>query len=67
MPSEQDVEPMQRIARQVADCVAESGYAFVEDDKLEALSAALTAFLSEADIPTSADCGVLTNHQDVGS
>ncbi|MFG1988409.1 hypothetical protein ACGFJ7_00310 [Actinoplanes sp. NPDC048988] len=69
MPTEQDREPIWRIAGQVADCFSESGYAFVEDDKLEALSADLTSFLSEAEIPVSADAdgSVLTNRHDAGS
>jgi len=47
----QSCDPMHRIAHQVADCLSESGYAFIEDDKLEALAAALTSFLNEADVP----------------
>ena len=54
MPSAQSHDPMQRITRQVADCFSEDGYAFVEDDKLEALAAALTSFLTDARIPVNA-------------
>jgi hypothetical protein len=38
MPSDQIFDPIQRITQQVADCFSASGYAFVEDDKLEALA-----------------------------
>jgi hypothetical protein len=41
---------MRRISQQVADCFSENGYAFVEDDKLEALAAVLTLFLADAEI-----------------
>lgn len=58
MLSAQDHEPMRHIAQRVADCISKSGYAFIEDDKLEALAAALTFFLVEADIPPAqvAEC-----------
>jgi hypothetical protein len=53
MPSAQSNDPMQSITQHVADCFSEDGYAFIEDDKLEALSAALTAFLTDARIPVN--------------
>ena len=42
---------LHQIAEQVANCIAESGYAFVEDDKLEGLAALLGSFLTVAGIP----------------
>ncbi|MFI1996788.1 hypothetical protein [Actinoplanes sp. NPDC020271] len=36
----------------VAACIADYGLAFIEDDKLDALSAALLVFLNTAGIPT---------------
>jgi hypothetical protein len=39
------------IARSVAYAFSDEGYAFVEDDKLEALAEVLTSFLKAADIP----------------
>jgi hypothetical protein len=36
----------------VAACIADYGLAFIEDDKLDALSVALLAFLHTAGIPT---------------
>ena len=43
-------EPLQRIAAQVANCFAESGYAFIEDDQLDGLVVQLEAFLAVAGI-----------------
>jgi len=40
-----------QIAEQVANCFAESGYAFIEDDKIEGLAALLGSFLTVAGIP----------------
>ena len=37
---------LRRIAEQVADCFADSGYAFVEDDKIDGLAATLGIFLT---------------------
>lgn len=45
-------DPLRQIAEQVADCLADSGYAFVEDDKIEGLAALIEAFLTTAGIPT---------------
>ncbi|MBG0568164.1 hypothetical protein [Actinoplanes aureus] len=42
------------IADLVADCLSERGYAFVEEDKIDALAATLEAFLLTAGIPTNA-------------
>ncbi|WP_433376705.1 hypothetical protein ACQPZX_08335 [Actinoplanes sp. CA-142083] len=53
MSSDQNFDPMQRITQQVADCFSASGYAFVEDDKLEALAAVLTSFLTDAGVPVN--------------
>ena len=39
------------IAEQVADCFAASGYAFVEEDEIDKLAAALRSFLAAAEIP----------------
>jgi len=39
------------IAEQVADCFADSGYAFVEEDKIDGLAAVLGSFLTVAGIP----------------
>jgi hypothetical protein len=44
------IDPLRRAAGQVADCLAGSGYAFIEDDKLEALAATLRSFLLRAGI-----------------
>lgn len=44
-------DPIKDIAEQVADCFAEQGYAFVEDDKVVALANALQSFLEVAGIP----------------
>lgn len=51
----QSQNPIAVIAGQVADCLAERGYAFVEDDKLGKLADALTAFLHAAAIPIHSD------------
>jgi hypothetical protein len=49
--SVKDRDRLHQIAEQVANCFAESGYAFVEDDKLEGLAALLGSFLTVAGIP----------------
>ncbi|GAB1645398.1 hypothetical protein [Krasilnikovia sp. MM14-A1259] len=41
----QDDDPMVAIAEQVTYCFSERGYAFVEDDKVQALADALRSFL----------------------
>ena len=51
----QTSDPLRRIAEQVADRFAECGYAFVEDDKIEGLTAVLRSFLTAAAIPVNAD------------
>ena len=38
------------IAAQVADCISQRGYAFIEDDDLDALAETLRSFLDNADI-----------------
>jgi hypothetical protein len=44
-------DPLWNAADQVAYCLSEYGYAFVEDDKLDALAAVLRSFLTAAGIP----------------
>ena len=51
--STQNSDPLWHIAEQVADCFSERGYAFVEEDKLETLAAALRSFLTVAGIPVN--------------
>ena len=48
-------DPIKEIAGQVADCLSQHGYAFVEDDKIDALAAALQAFLLAAGVRTHHD------------
>jgi len=50
----QNGDPLWRVAERVADCLSERGYAFVEDDKLESLAAALRSFLTATGVPVSA-------------
>ena len=57
MPSGESPDPLCRVAQQVADCLASDGYAFVEDDELDRLAAALTSFLVNAGIPTNVSAG----------
>jgi hypothetical protein len=47
-------DPLWHVAERVADCIAERGYAFVEDDKVGALAAALRSFLMAAGVPVNA-------------
>jgi hypothetical protein len=44
-------DPMLTIADQVTYCLSQYGYAFVEDDKVEALADTLKSFLKTAGIP----------------
>jgi len=46
-----DDDALRHIAVQVADCFADSGYAFVEEDQIDGLAATLRSFLELADIP----------------
>jgi hypothetical protein len=46
-------DPLHRIAEQVADCFADSGYAFVEQDKIDGLAIMLNSFLTIAGIPVN--------------
>jgi len=46
-------DPMIGIADAVAYCFSQPGYAFVEDDKLEALADTLRSFLKTAGIPVN--------------
>jgi len=48
-----DYDSLWHIAEQVADCFAYSGYAFVEDDKIDGLAATLGSFLTVAGIPVN--------------
>jgi hypothetical protein len=43
-------DPMLTIADQVTYCLSQCGYAFVEDDKVEALADTLKSFLKTAGI-----------------
>ena len=43
-------DPLRLIAEQVADCFAGSGYAFVEEGKINGLAATLGSFLTVAGI-----------------
>ena len=61
MPSVQSCDPMLRITQHVADCFSEDGYAFVEDDMLEALAAALKSFLANAGIPVNTPADPIAN------
>lgn len=54
MSTHNDHETLRHIAEQVADCFSACGYAFVEDDKLEALAATLQSFLAVVGIPVNA-------------
>jgi hypothetical protein len=51
----QSSDPLLPVAERVADCIAEHGYAFVEDDKLEALAAVLRFFLTATGIPVNSE------------
>ena len=46
-------DPLHHIAEQVADRFAESGYAFVEDAKIDGLAEVLGSFLTVAGIPVN--------------
>lgn len=46
-------DPLHWIAEQVADCFTYSGYAFVEEDKIDGLAAVLSSFLTVAGIPVN--------------
>lgn len=50
-------DPLYRIAAQVADCLSDRGYAFVEDDKVETLAAVLRTFLTVTGIPVNMEGG----------
>jgi hypothetical protein len=45
-------DPIMEIAERVTYCFSQSGYAFIEDDHVEALAYALASFLRTAGIPT---------------
>jgi hypothetical protein len=45
------IDPMLIIADSVTDSLSQCGYAFVEDDKVEALADTLKSFLKAAGIP----------------
>jgi hypothetical protein len=46
-------DPILRIANQVTYCLSQCGYAFVEDDQVEALADTLKSFLNAAGIPVN--------------
>lgn len=46
-------DPLHWSAEQVADCFTYSGYAFVEEDKIDGLAAVLSSFLTVAGIPVN--------------
>ena len=46
-------EPLIRLAERVADCFAERGYAYIEDDHIEMLAASLQTVLAAAGIPAN--------------
>lgn len=48
-------DPLHWIAERVADCFAESGCAFVEEEKIPGLAAVLGSFLTVAGIPVNTD------------
>jgi len=60
-------DPLWGIAEQVADCLSERGYAFVEDDKLGALAAALRLFLTDAGIPVEPADAIGVDHGSVST
>ena len=45
-------DPMMAVAEAVSDLIGDIGFAFVEDDHLQALADTLRAFLQTAGIPT---------------
>jgi hypothetical protein len=51
-------DPIMEIAERVTYCFSESGYAFIEDEQVEALADALTSFLETAGIPIQAQIAV---------
>jgi hypothetical protein len=57
-------DPLMQIAGQVADCFSKSGYAFVEDDKVETLAAVLGAFLAATGIPVNNDATPTVDEHD---
>ena len=56
-------DPLWRIAEQVADGISETGYAFIEDDKIEGLAATLQSFLLVARIHVQAADGDAARRQ----
>jgi hypothetical protein len=46
-------DPLRHVAGRVADCLSMSGYAFVEDDKVETLAEVLQTFLTVTGIPVN--------------
>ena len=47
-------DPIWLIAERVADSISDTGYAFIEDDKIDGLAATLQSFLLVARIPVHA-------------
>jgi hypothetical protein len=56
--SQQD-DPILAIAHKVADTFTYSGYAYVEEEHLNGLAAALRSFLNSAGIPVNPDAACL--------
>jgi hypothetical protein len=46
-------DPILAVAHKVADMIAYCGYAYVEEEHVDGLAAALRSFLSSAGIPAS--------------
>jgi hypothetical protein len=54
----QQTDPILAIADNVADMIADCGYAYVEDEHLDGLAAALRSFLNSAGIPVNPERAV---------
>jgi hypothetical protein len=56
----QHSDPIVEIAERVTYCFSQSGYAFIEDDKVDALAVALTSFLQTEGIPVHSEAEACT-------
>jgi hypothetical protein len=54
----QNFDVLRHVAERVADCIADTGYAYVEDDNIEGLVATLGSFLTVAGIPGLPAAGI---------
>lgn len=54
----QQNDPILAVADRVADTIANCGYAYVEEEHLNGLAAALRSFLSSAGIPVHPELAV---------